>query len=68
MATIQLVYFIMELLATLATEKHQITLSAISNLDATSGKSIVGAQWIAIQEINNNSQILPNYTLHLQGK
>ena len=32
----------------------------------TSGSSIIAAQWLAIQEINNNSGLLPNYTVDLK--
>ena len=49
-------------------DSNTIIFSAISNLDSgTSGKATVGAQWLAIQEINNNTNLLPNYTLTLEG-
>ncbi len=44
-----------------------ITIFAISNLNAIAGASAVGAQWLAIQEINNNSELLPEITLELKG-
>ena len=47
--------------------QQNITFNAISTLNAFSGKSIVGAQWIAIQEINNSTDLLPNYNLSLDG-
>ena len=45
-----------------------IIFSAISNFDqGTSGKSIVGAQWLAIQEINNNPNLLSAFQLQLES-
>ena len=51
--------------------KQEITLFAISNIfeDGTGdGTSITGGQWIAMQEINNNTNLLSDYKLNLQGK
>ena len=45
--------------------KHNLTFISIANLQLTTG---AGAQWLAIQEINDNSQLLPNHTLYFQGK
>ena len=48
-------------------DRINLTIFAISNINAASGKAIVGGQWLAIQEINNNPNILPDYCLNLQG-
>eukprot|EP01084_Bolivina_argentea_P210649 358464_1 len=47
-------------------DQHEITIFAITNLDDNHGKSAVGAQWLAIQEINNNSHLLPQYNFNLK--
>ena len=50
----------------MATEqRHKIAIPAITH--ANIGASL-GSAWLAIQSINNNSDLLPNYFLELQGK
>eukprot|EP01084_Bolivina_argentea_P257806 434431_1 len=44
--------------------QQTITLSAISELSSSVGKSIAGAQWLAIQEINNSTDLIPK--IHLE--
>ena len=48
-------------------DRINLTIFAISNNNAASGKAIVGGQWLAIQEINNDPNILPDYCLNLEG-
>eukprot|EP01084_Bolivina_argentea_P206702 352832_1 len=46
--------------------QQTLEFSAISVLhEGTKGKSIVGAQWLATQELNNDPNILPNINLEL---
>ena len=42
-----------------------IDIYIINSLSSGSGKTISGAQYIAINEINNNPNILPNYKFNL---
>ena len=45
-----------------------IIIIALTNLDIDGlSTAIPAVQWLAIQEINNNSHLLPNYTLALEG-
>ena len=48
-----------------------ITFLALSNVNLENvdvdANSVVVGQWLAIQEINNNTQLLPNFTLNLEG-
>ena len=48
-------------------DRINLTLFAISNIDTTSGKDIVGGQWLYIQQINNDPTILSDYCLILEG-
>ena len=43
--------------------KRNLTFLALADSKRSTG---VGIQWIATQEINNNPQLLPNYTLNLK--
>eukprot|EP01084_Bolivina_argentea_P278943 476775_1 len=54
------------LLIALIESKQEITIFAISNLDDNIGKSVVGAQWLGIEEINNDHNFFPNYSFNLQ--
>ena len=47
---------------------NEITIYAITNLGSTTGKSIAGGEWLAIEEINNNTNLLPNYKLKFQER
>eukprot|EP01083_Nonionella_stella_P229338 811836_1 len=50
----------------LSLSQQTLEFSTISVLhEGTTGKSIVGAQWLAMQEINNNANLLPNINLEL---
>ena len=49
------------------TELILFTLSNINNGTGSGDVSIAGAQWIAAQEINNRSDLLPNYKLTMKG-
>eukprot|EP01083_Nonionella_stella_P001232 3601_1 len=54
------------LCAYLSKSQENITFSAVSVLNTgTIGKSIVGAEWLAMQEINENPNLLPNINLQL---
>eukprot|EP01084_Bolivina_argentea_P275120 469103_1 len=44
----------------------EIKIFAVSNLDDESARSVVGSEWLAIQEINSNPDLFPNYHLTLQ--
>eukprot|EP01083_Nonionella_stella_P043741 118040_1 len=44
----------------------ELTIFAISNLDDFGARSTVGAQWLAIDEINSNSDLVQNYRLKLK--
>ena len=50
--------------------RTEIVIFTISNIDDGVGDSVavVGAQWIAVQEINNDKSLLSNYRLNLTGK
>ena len=50
-------------LAIVSNATKNLTFLALANLNRNTG---VGVQWIATQEVNNNSELLPNYTLHLK--
>ena len=50
----------------LSTPACNLTLFGFFNFNSNSGGSIIGASWIAIQEINNNPNLLPNFKLHLE--
>eukprot|EP01084_Bolivina_argentea_P163256 284044_1 len=45
--------------------KTNLTIFAITS-GSSSDSTTVGSQWLAIQEINNNSELLSNYLLHLK--
>eukprot|EP01083_Nonionella_stella_P011061 31446_1 len=45
---------------------QELEIVALNSLVSSSGKTISGAQWIAIQEINNSTDLLPNYHLSLK--
>eukprot|EP01084_Bolivina_argentea_P317240 550023_1 len=49
-----------------ANPKTNITICAITNLNIRSGYDATAAQWLAIQAINNDSKLLPNYHFQLQ--
>ena len=58
MALPLLLSYMLSLSIPLTNAKKNLTFLALSTAD------ISGAQWIAIQEINNNSDLLRNFTLH----
>ena len=50
--------------------RKEINLFSISNIfgdGSGDGTGITGAQWIAMMEINNNTNVLPDYKLNLTG-
>ena len=61
------VFLILQSFHFIESTKKNLTFFAISNVGTdTSGRSVVGAQWLAIQEINNNTDLLSNYELKLE--
>ena len=50
--------------------RKNITLFSISNIledGSGDGTSITGGEWIAMMEVNNNTNLLPDYKLDLKG-
>lgn len=61
---LSLLLSILQLYIIVTQTKKNLTFIALANLKEITG---AGAQWLAIQEINNNSDLLPNHTLHFKG-
>eukprot|EP01084_Bolivina_argentea_P258488 435790_1 len=68
MASVICIYLLLHIVDSVITENISINIFAISNLMNGSGDGIAmyGAEWIAAQEINNNTDLLPNveFSLH----
>eukprot|EP01084_Bolivina_argentea_P307356 531245_1 len=49
-------------------QKEVIDIYRLTRLDGTAAPSVSGSQWLALREINNNAELLPNYEFHLNYK
>ena len=61
--SILLLFYYLQSFVTITDSQKRLTLIALADLNPTTP---IGAQWLAIKQINNNSKILPDYTLHLK--